>query len=382
MLLYGLWVAGGIKTVVLTSEAAALTAWGFTIKAAGRRGPPSPAAVTVLVLAGILSAPWALQARPQVLALPLFAAVLWLLLTDPELTRRRTLAVLPLLVLWANVHGSVVLGVGVVGVYALAAARTPPRPRLWPYLATPLTLFASPYAGHLAGYYRLMLFDNPFREYVPEWKPSTPAGITAVFYVLVAVTVVVVARRRRSYHLGELAILALTCAAAALAIRNIVWFALAAAAILPVRTQGQTYRTAAAGAVAIAAACVIPITAAIAVAKPASYWQGEVSARASQAVGPLLPARGAVLGDDRHADWLLWTFPRLRGRLVYDDRFELLKGPQLRTIVEVLAGGHGTLGACTVVVDPDRTTHLPGRILWQDSTTAVLRETSTHCRDR
>jgi hypothetical protein len=64
---------------------------------------------------------------------------------------------------------------------------------------------------------------------------------------------------------------------------------------------------------------------------------------------------------------------------VYDDRFELLTGRQLRTIVSVLAGGHGTLGACLAVVDPSRAAHFPGRILWQDSTTVLLRESSHGC---
>ena len=30
-----------------------------------------------------------------------------------------------------------------------------------------------------------------------------------------------------------------------------------------------------------------------------------------------------VFADDRYADWLIWTEPRLRGRVAYDVRFEL-----------------------------------------------------------
>jgi hypothetical protein len=30
-----------------------------------------------------------------------------------------------------------------------------------------------------------------------------------------------------------------------------------------------------------------------------------------------------VFATDRHADWLLWKFPDLRGRVAYDVRFEI-----------------------------------------------------------
>jgi hypothetical protein len=380
LVIYGLSLAGGIKLVVLVCEAAALSAWGLAIGAAGRRGPPAPAVVTILVALGILSSPWGLQVRTQELALPLYAAVLWLLLADPLLVRRRTLSVLSLLVVWANVHGSAVLGVAIVAAYALAACRAAPRRRLLPYLATPLTLLASPYATGLPGYYHLMVVSPPFRRYIYEWQPSRPSLITAIFYLLAAITVTVVIRRRRVYHAGEIVILVLTCASAAWAIRNIVWFALAAAAILPARERGEAFRSAPAGAAAIAMACVIPVTAGFALAKPSTYWQGHVSDATAAALAPLVHTKGAVLADDAHADWLLWRFPALRGRLVYDDRVELLRSGQLRLLQRTLYDRGGPLGTCLVVVDPGTAARFSGRPVWRDRTTAVIEEDSARCR--
>jgi hypothetical protein len=380
LVIYGLSLAGGIKLVVLTCEAAALSAWGFAIAAAGRRGPVAPGVVTVLVALGILSSPWGLQVRTQELALPLYAAVLWLLLTDPRLVRRRTLSVLGLLVVWANVHGSVVLGVAVVVAYAVTAWRAAaPRRRLLPYVATPLTLLASPYATRLPGYYHLMIVSPPFRRYIQEWQPSRPSITTAIFYLLAAVTLAVVIRRRHAYQPGEIVILVLACASAAWAIRNIVWFALAAAAILPARERGEAFRTASAGVAAIAMACVIPVSAALALAKPATYWQGHVSNQAAIALAPLVHGKSTVFADDSHADWLLWRFPELRGRLVYDDRVELLTSGQLRMLQRALYGRGGTLGACLVVVDPGLAKHFSGRVAWRDRTTAVIEERSQGC---
>jgi hypothetical protein len=380
LLIYGLSLVGGVKLVVLSCEAAALSAWGLAIVAAGRRGPPAPSAVTILVAVGILSSPWGLQVRTQELALPLYAAVLWLLLTDPLLTRRRTLSVLGLLIVWANVHGSAVLGVAVVMAYALAACRVVPRRRLLPYLATPVTLLISPYAIRLPGYYHLMIVSPPFRRYIYEWQPSRPSLTTAIFYLLAAVAVATVIRRRRSYRWGELVILAVTCASAALAIRNIVWFALAAVAILPSRERGEAFRSAPAGAAAIAMACVIPLTAGLALAKPATYWQGRVSNATAVAFAPLVNHRGAILADDAHADWLIWRFPELRGRLVYDDRVELLKSSQLRMLQHALYGRGGALGACVVIVEPGLAAHFSGRQVWRDQTTAVIEENSARCQ--
>jgi hypothetical protein len=381
LLLYGLAVAGGVKAVVLVGAGAALCAWGLAIAASGRRGAPSPGVVTLLVVAGVLSCPWALQVRTQEIVLPVYAGILWLLLSDPLLTRRRTLLVLPLLVLWANLHGSVLLGAGVVGAYAAAACRAAPRRRLIPYLLVPLTVFVSPYGFQLVGYYRLMLFTAPFRNAIPEWQPARPSLLTAIFYALAVGTALMAIRNRRSYHLGELAILAVTFASAAFAIRNIVWFAIAAAAILPVRRSGEAFRTPGAGAAALAAALVIPATAAVALAKPPVYWQGRVSVASAGAVAAVISTPGPVFADDSHADWLLWKFPALRGRVVYDDRVELLTKAQLDAVERTLYSSRGSLfGACVFVVDPGRTNQLPGRVVWRDSTTAVIQRRSPRCR--
>jgi hypothetical protein len=67
--------------------------------------------------------------RPQVLSLPLLATIIAVLLTaDPE-HRRRLLILPPLFLLWANLHGLYVVGLGVGFAYLVAtlAGRTPMR---------------------------------------------------------------------------------------------------------------------------------------------------------------------------------------------------------------------------------------------------------------
>ena len=83
-------------------------------------------------------------ARAQTLALPLAVAVLWLLAEDTRIPPRRVLFVLPLLVCGRSLHGSVLLGAGLVAAAGvLAAVRR--RPLAAVLLLGPLTALASPY---------------------------------------------------------------------------------------------------------------------------------------------------------------------------------------------------------------------------------------------
>jgi hypothetical protein len=71
----------------------------------------------------------------------------------------------------------------------------------------------------------------------------------------------------------------------------------------------------------------------------------------------------AVLPSDKHADWLLWKLPELRGRTAYDVRFELLTAAELEAIVRYKSLQPGwddaTRGYRVVVVDPRDT---PGHV--------------------
>jgi len=126
-------------------------------------------------------------------------------------------------------------------------------------------------------------------------------------------------------------------------------------------------------------ACVIPVSAGLALAKPPTYWQGRASDRAAVALAPLVEKKGSVFADDAHADWLLWRFPELRGRIVYDDRVELLRSGQLRMLQRALYGRSDALGACLVVVSPELARHFGGQPAWRDRTTAVIEKHSARC---
>ena len=126
VLVYGVHELAGMRAVVVLDVLLVVAALGLAFAAARSTGATSRSTFLVGVLA-VLAGPWGWTIRAQTAALPLFAGVLWLLLDGARHgARRRTLLVLPALVVWANLHGSVVLGASLTmlfGAYELVRTR-------------------------------------------------------------------------------------------------------------------------------------------------------------------------------------------------------------------------------------------------------------------
>jgi hypothetical protein len=342
LLLYESARIGGVGAAAAICLLAIATALFLTGHTAYSRGA-SPLAILVFLLAAVAAAPWGMQFRPQALALPLFALTIWLLVRDPDARRMSTLWVLPVLCVWANLHGSVVLGGLLVACYglqalvrgAVGAAR---RRAVACVLLAPLALLASPYALSLPGYYRLMLIDPPFGREIREWHRTTPSAITAVFFALVAAAAVLAVTRRKRLSVFDALVLLLMLAVGLEALRGIVWFGLAAAALLPAlatrepgsaRLEGR-----AAGAIAVLVGLIGVGAIAWTAARPAVSYSNRYPPDLLRVVRTHTEQGHArVLADDASADWLLWNLPSLRGRVGYDVRFEILTKQQIEKLV-------------------------------------------------
>ena len=360
---------GAVAAVCLFAAAVALSIAGFT---AYQRGA-SPIAILAFLLLCAAAAPPGMQFRTQSLALPLFSLTIWLLVRDPNAERRSTLWVLPVLCLWANLHGSAVLGAGLVAVYGLQAlvrgARGPARARAVACtVLAPLALLASPYATSLPGYYRMMLVNPPFGREIQEWQRTTPKGLTAIFFLLLAIALVLVLTRRRRLGLFDFLVLGLTLATALDATRGIIWFALAAAALLPAlatrhpwatRLEGRGAATLVLGAVGVVVAAAVWLGTQPATRYPNQFPRGLLGVvREKTASG-----HERVFANAASADWLLWELPSLRGRVAYDVRFELLKSSQFNRIVHWNGRGPGwraTAAPYALVVDDPK--HVAGLV--------------------
>jgi hypothetical protein len=352
LILYEIERIGGVGLVVGVCAGLALLAFALAAAAALSRGA-SPGWLLVWVIAGFAAGPWGAEARTQSLALPLFALVCWLIVRDPDLRKPASLAALPVLCLWANIHGSVALGALLLCAHAgQALVRTGLR-RL-PVallLLAPVTLLASPYATGLPGYYRTMLLHPPYGHELREWQRTTPAAAPVFFAVAVLAAVVLVVRRRRAAPV-DWVVLAVTFGAALTAIRITPWFGLALVAVMPALTPARSAaadfaRPAATLTAAVLAAGSIGVLAWIA----AGSYDGPpaiITALAHE------PRRARVVADLPLADWVLWEAPQLRGRVAYDGRPELMTRKEFQDDVVRFArlspGWPATLQGYTLVV--------------------------------
>src|SRR6478752_5578657 len=130
--------------------------------------------------------------RTQSFAYPLFVLMMVILLEDDDRRHRFSLSLLALplvFLLWANVHGSVLLAAPIVVIYCVWAAAHNLRPvrrrTLAAYLGLaacmPLALLSTPYGLTIVDYYRSVL-DNPvLTARVGEWQPATFGGPSTQF---------------------------------------------------------------------------------------------------------------------------------------------------------------------------------------------------------
>jgi hypothetical protein len=347
---YGLDRVGGLGLAIFFHALMVTAALTITVVAARLRGASSRMTLLAAVVCLVI-APWSWQLRAQSIALPLFALTLALMSTDPGLARRRTWLVFPALVLWANVHGSVVLGAvlvslaGAFGLLGLIRRRqTVPVWRSAAFLGAPwLCLLATPYGADVVGYYRLILVDSPVSKNITEWRAPTPSGYFLLFFAAGAATVVIAIWQRRRLSPYDLAVLAVTLAGACRSVRAIVWFSLALAMLLPVALDGllpatgvrHVHRRLAAALTGILAAAFVAVSI-FTLTKADAWFEQDWSTRGARAAARAVRASDAgavVWASGTYADWLLWKEPSLRGHLAWDARYELLTAPEMRAIV-------------------------------------------------
>jgi hypothetical protein len=234
LFLYGAYLIDGwAGLVVLRAIAvAALVALVFANAAIAGRGARLVAPLLASVPAIFLSQ-FVWSERPELFGFVCFAALLLLLRLGRAGSDRALALVVPLLLIWANLHGSFALGVALVGVVSLEGAwREPARRRAYAVvaLASVAATLLTP-AGLGAWTAPSYHFLTPPRE-IQEWAvPDIRTAIGALFGVTV-VLVVAVALITRSLPVREAVILIPVVLLAATAVRHTPLFAIAAAPYL------------------------------------------------------------------------------------------------------------------------------------------------------
>jgi hypothetical protein len=348
LFLYRIASAGNLRLVMLVHVGLLAGAMAAALAAARWRGG-SARSVGLIAAPALVVILMSAQMRAQSLAYPLFVAAAWLLIADARAASRRVLLVLPILVLWANIHGSVVLGAVLTTVWGVFLIVRAVRQRdgssrevmvrgALLTVAPCLCIFASPYGPSLLHYYGSTAFNSSFGRVVSEWQHSWPSIMTLPFYVLAAAGIWLLVKNRRAVSTFEQFALLLLFLAGVAALRNMVWFSFFALIVLPLPLgkrlgevrgkESKTVKTA----LAAAAIAAVSVAGAAAASRPDSWLTSSVyPAAAADAVGVAAATHptARIYSDVRFADWLLWTRPELAGRIAYDARFELLSKNEL-----------------------------------------------------
>lgn len=224
----------GWTGLVLLRAALVGVAFGLVFDACRRRSR-SVRIAAWLTLAAFACAAVTLGLRPQLFGVALFAAILWLVVRRRELPRAAWLVV-PLVVVWTNVHGSFFLGPVLVGIGLLEDVVE--RDAGWRrsaaiFAVTLAATLVNPFGLAVWGYAVGISTNSLIASRITEWQATTvrtPEG--ALFFGsagLVALAAVVAAGRGRRVRPTMLLWLLPFLAIGAYAVRGLAWWPLVAA---------------------------------------------------------------------------------------------------------------------------------------------------------
>jgi hypothetical protein len=245
-------------------------------------------------------------------------------------------------VLWANLHGSVVIGAGLVllrGLLGLVGKTNRGRYLLLA-LGAVAAVLATPYGFGVLGYYQSTLVNPSFRSIVTEWAAPTPSLMHAPIFLLIGGAIWLLARRTKEIgRFGLIAELALIVLALG-AVRSAVWLGLGSIVLLAPALDAELggkelsveRMNRMVGLFGIAFASIM--LAATLAQGSAGLTKSSFPPAAADAAARAAAARPhtTIYSNERYADWLLFTRPELTGRLAFDARFELLSAEQLQRI--------------------------------------------------
>jgi hypothetical protein len=194
------------------------------------------AAVGTIIAMDLILIPTML-ARPHLLAWPLIAFWTWLMLRARESEKAPPLAAALLMVIWANLHGSFVMGLAIAGAFGLealiASADRMRAFRQWAVFGIACLIAVFVNANGVEGViHPLRMANLAMLPLIDEWKPSTPA-VTPFFFAVLFATVVLLWFKRPRLSLVRWLLLGALLVLALLQVRHQAVLAIVAAMLLP-----------------------------------------------------------------------------------------------------------------------------------------------------
>lgn len=348
---YGIYRVGGFGLLGVINGVLLVSGAGVATVAARRLGAPFRSVLVILPVGIALMMP-SRELRTQAFAVPLFALLVLLLSRDSRSPSRRVFWCLPILAVWANLHGTVTLGAALVvlhGAVTLFGRRrsllTDGRAWLGPLAliaGAGVSILLTPYGLAMVGYYRSTLVSGTLRSAVTEWQPVTSVPVTATgVFLLLGLAIWSFGHRPSATTPWEKLAVVLVGAGAISVVRNSLFLGLLAMMVVPVSlgwgsdaaTAGEDRRTLVNGSLALLTGAAVIITMVATLAAPAAraeYALQRPGVLAAVQRATATDPRLRVIADERFDDWLLWRDPRLAGHIATDVRFELLSAAQIQ----------------------------------------------------
>ena len=219
----------GDRGFLLLQVAALALAFGLVAADARRAGAGERGIAFALLVLAVAAFPALTIVRAQVFSLALFPVLLLLLRTEARAPSRRVWLLVPLVALWSNLHGAVLVGVTVAGAYLLLSrARRSAVTAASVLAATLLALCLTPSLYRTPLYYLGVLENESARRHYGLWaRLSFDSGVDVV--VIVGTLLLLAMALRARPAAWEIVALAGLAALTAQAGRNGVWLAAFAA---------------------------------------------------------------------------------------------------------------------------------------------------------
>jgi len=195
LVVYGAYHGLGGRGLVLLQMLGAVA--GFGLLAEGlRRQASSGAALLVSLVVLVGAAPTVLVARVSLFSLALFPLLVLIVQADARRPGGRIWLAVPVIALWANLHGMVLAGVAVLGVYlVIDRARRDPLVSASVLGASVLAVFLTPQLWLTPLYYRAVFDNVAASRGVGLWAPLGLRPFDVV-YVAAVVALLLLARAR------------------------------------------------------------------------------------------------------------------------------------------------------------------------------------------
>jgi hypothetical protein len=222
-------LAGGTRGLLVGQLAAVAVALSVVAIDSRRHGATDGQAAGAVLLATVAALPAFAVIRSQLFSLAIFPLLVLLLRADAQRVSRRIWFVVPLVALWSNLHGAVLVGLAVLVVYLAASRlRRAPLESVAIGASAAVACCLTPALLRTPRYYTGVLENEAARRGEGFWAPLSLRSGWSIVLIVGGVVLIAAALRSRPALWEVIALLALA-AATVHAARIGIWLVLFAA---------------------------------------------------------------------------------------------------------------------------------------------------------